>query len=575
MRLLGYCLLLGLISCQTEEVRLQLPIIKTEPVTKITNTSVTFNATVMGTGQERIEHFGFTWNYKDEESEIARMDTLQEDWRLGQYSLTATNGLLRGKVINVRFYAKTQHGFIFADEQEFVAGGSAPPIISNVEPKNAFDGDTITIFGDNFFPHKKYVQVLVADEMATIVSSSTTKIQVIIPPLTEGGPVDIRVIVDGQSVTQSQALTITTPSIFSINILEGRVGDIIEITGENMSYPNAQTFVYFFDPNGNLTPSTLVFVSPSMIRLKIPDTFADPMPMGAEKIQMNVRVGLQLLRVGSSIRFSNPLQFNWVNSWKLISTDIPISSGLNVTVNDLVYWVGVDGNEVWSFNPENLEWVKRTSLPGDERYFMFATASENEIYVYTVYGSVYSIWSYDVTMDSWSFVTEIPPTLGTAIYLPTAGIIIGSKLYFRNYQWMYYYDLETNTFSENLPIALAISFYFGKVSNIPILITIHTTNVYVYRYNDISETWILSPDNTSIYAEGGLQFSSELNYAVLINKSISIPYFYRPDNSPAWSSKQQLTYKAALGPALVKDRIFVLGYSMCCNQLALLELELN
>jgi N-acetylneuraminic acid mutarotase len=142
-----------------------------------------------------------------------------------------------------------------------------------------------------------------------------------------------------------------------------------------------------------------------------------------------------------------------------------MSSMAACTFNSLIYFGGGKNmnwskvSDFYSINVNNKEIEKRANMLTARTTHQIAVCEERIIVIggFDDAGNgILSIESYDTTRDQWSIITNIPGSLSKT-WPQSVGVLNGTKFYisvfhtpntFKIMQKGYYYDLETNIWSE-------------------------------------------------------------------------------------------------------------------------------
>lgn len=105
------------------------------------------------------------------------------------------------------------------------------PVVSNITPEQAWVGDTVMIYGENFRPraieNKVRFQPAPSGVTAYVISGSSTELKVIVPVTQSTSTVQVMGF-DGPEFTTN------TPVITSINPVKGVIGDTVTIAGRGL-----------------------------------------------------------------------------------------------------------------------------------------------------------------------------------------------------------------------------------------------------------------------------------------------------------------------------------------------------
>src|SRR5262245_9183962 len=96
------------------------------------------------------------------------------------------------------------------------------PVISGFSPASGFPGDIVTITGKNFDANIAGNEVDIGGEVASVISASTTSIDIVVPELAASGKVTVKA--RGQSTSSANNFTVNRTSIASFSPVEGIIG---------------------------------------------------------------------------------------------------------------------------------------------------------------------------------------------------------------------------------------------------------------------------------------------------------------------------------------------------------------
>ena len=143
-----------LISCQDNiEGQREYPRVKTLEVVNINNSGASFRGEVESMGNSPVDNYGFVWSKNQGRLTLEYGETIS----LGNYSgerafeAEVQTLLEPNRDYYVKAYVKTDKHTIYGVEVSFISPVTEGPVIEDFEPKTANWGDTITIYGKNFW----------------------------------------------------------------------------------------------------------------------------------------------------------------------------------------------------------------------------------------------------------------------------------------------------------------------------------------------------------------------------------------------------------------------------------------
>ena len=137
------------------------------------------------------------------------------------------------------------------------------PAISDISPASAPVGTPVTITGTNLLDGEGNGAVTFNGTPATILSQSSTSIQVNVPAGATTGPVSVRA--NGDRVKSSSNFTVSVPQISTLNPSYGAPAALIGITGTNFGATQGNSYVTI---NGALSGATAW--SDTSITIRVP-----------------------------------------------------------------------------------------------------------------------------------------------------------------------------------------------------------------------------------------------------------------------------------------------------------------
>lgn len=237
-------LLAAIYSCQSEKFTEKgIPEVNTLGVT-ILEDGVIFHGQILTDAGLQITDHGFTWvpEGSNDPSEV-------NHYSLGpmsgetHFSVTIHSTIEKDKIYRVRAFLATGEKISFGNEVSFSGKGSKPPEPQSLFPVSASIGDTIVIRGRYFSNNPVSCSVYFGDVRASILSSSTEQLKVVVPSVNEPD-VKVRVAVAGIFSVTNLDFHILLPVLASISPGSGACGDTVVITGNYFSVrqPDCQVF---------------------------------------------------------------------------------------------------------------------------------------------------------------------------------------------------------------------------------------------------------------------------------------------------------------------------------------------
>lgn len=413
------------------------PFVVTKDATQIDSTGATFGAEVLYFGEKEIIDYGFTW--KNERSEYSC--SIKESKNITDFSFRISSDLENEEVTIYRAYVKTKENTVYGNSVKFISKGSLKPVITDFYPKEAIDGDLITITGSNFSYSKNSIRVLVSHYLAEVLIASADSIVFKVPASELNGENVLRVEVGEVLVTAENKLKIMGPEIESISINQGYSGEYITVTGKNFVKSENESKLLF-----DYFEAEILSVSDTEIKAIVP-----PVKISNFDVNFDVNIWVQnglksalypdKFRILSSWEIKNGLYYNAPNSqiftfnnqayileqlqpvihvynpkednWKKeTSSEYPLTTegSLHIVIDNNMYLVG--GNvfgvdqykELWVFNIESKKWTRKGDLP-----FSFLTATysfqNNQTHIITDKGEH---WQCDFNNEKYVRINDFP-----------------------------------------------------------------------------------------------------------------------------------------------------------------------
>ncbi len=468
--------LLFISACQNEaEIQPRdYPFVITKDATKIDSEGVTFNAEILNTGNEEIVDYGFKW--RNAKSEFTY--SIKQENKLDEFTTRITNDLHKDEQYVYQAYIKTSDNLILSNQVVFQSKGSMPPVITDFYPKEGFDGDLITIIGNNFSYNPENNQVTINGLNVELVQSSSDTIVFILPETNMFGFSEIMVQVGENKVVGNEKFHITGPVITGISVNEGYSGDFVIITGNNFTKGNDFT-LYF----GELIASILE-IDNNKIKAVIPPNYIDALKEYKAKIIFSVnskftesndeflikpswhkKNGLGLWLLNSKIVTYNnnafvleqsrpvmhqydPVKDQWEKQNSSENPTIRHEKSLHIVIGDSLYFVGgninfVPSNKLWVFDFSQKKWYKKGILP-----FSFVTATyfilDNDVHVVTNDGRH---WICDFANEKYVELNRFPEKFDKWSYFGFA-FISENRIFLVTVQKTFEYDKKSDTWTK-------------------------------------------------------------------------------------------------------------------------------
>ncbi len=225
----------SLTSCKKEHVATkEYPRLNTLEVTGINESGAIFNAEIISGNRAEIKEYGFVWdtsltpeiNSDDKLVKTGVPDNIK-------FSGNIHSALKKDIPYNVRAYVKTDKYLVYGKIVSFKSMGSDAPSVSSFSPESGTWGDTIKIKGKNFRYRMNGIVVKLGDIPATLISSTDTTINIVVPSVKNAEKVLLSVSIEGNNSVSGAPFSYLIPVISAINPLTATFNDTVFIHGNN------------------------------------------------------------------------------------------------------------------------------------------------------------------------------------------------------------------------------------------------------------------------------------------------------------------------------------------------------
>ncbi|GAA4840813.1 hypothetical protein GCM10023331_27270 [Algivirga pacifica] len=356
------------------------------------------------------------------------------------------------------------------------------PSIHRFEPISGFDGDEITVFGENFSNNIGYNEIFINDKQVERLTSSKEHITFKLPYMKFHGKLPIKLSIGKQVILSEELLEIKGPVIKSYSANEGYSGDTISIVMENIQEDN--TFeVLFGDYTADIIEhknDSLKVIIPSVSRSSLLYNYFSPI-----KVIVN---GLK--ETSSSTSFKIKQQWH-------SKAATPFSWGhpyTAFTYNNLGYILETNDKVFYRYNPSVDTWQREEVVfPGERGKHSLLVVKSNKLL--KIGGLVrgepsHNFWEYNFDTNSWTQKENLPFSFTRATHFEYNGL-----LYILTNQgevWTYNYSSEEFTQKNNLPITF-YDFAFAFKDNQNIYLITYGSN---WLYDPNMDSWQENSQNT-------------------------------------------------------------------------------
>jgi N-acetylneuraminic acid mutarotase len=579
-----------LVTCDNYEFpKSPYPRIETLPVVNISETGVTFQATITQIGEKEITNHGFVWG-PTENLSIANEDKIQLGGtsKLGNFAADVKSGLLEGETYFVKAFVGTTDYFVYGEAVSFTSKGSTPPVIKSFSPIEGTWGDTVTISGSYFSALAKNNIVKFGNLESKVIASNDTTIKCIVPDDIPNKTVPIYVAVVGNQTQSTNNFVLITPTIESFLPTQATFEDVVTIFGTNFSPIKERNIVKFNEHIAEVTES-----SNSQLKVKVPTAIRKK-----ENI-ISVTVNLQTANANETFIIAPPsinslskteafigetIQINGHNFNPTITGNAVQLGGtpatiLNSTNSSLTILLPSDIYKKRSFQIEIITaeqsslsmetftllnpWIRKANVPPNdqERDGAVAFTINGEGYIGLGGGFIgNNMYKYNPENNKWSEITPFP---GGQRYAATS-FVINNKAYvglgvlnpvtgFELTNDFWSYDPINNSWSQvaNFPYSTYRAIGFS-LNGEGFVITNNETDNF-WKYDPHTNSWTQKVDHPEVvfpYNFPSTGFSLNEKIFTFCNDGSTGPnQFYEYDfNTDNWSKKADIELSSAYGP---------------------------
>jgi len=202
-------------------------------VTNIDTTGAQLNGGVIKSGTAQVLDFGFLYVEKPSNIYKTVPDTFSVS--LGthleeNFSIRIDRNLNKNLNYYVMAYVVTAKETAIGNSVIFKSQSTSPIRITSFSPASVLDGDTLTIFGENFNRYGADYVYIGNQLLINALRYNNKLVTVTVPPISQPGQVNVTVDAF-YSKTNSDQLIIIAPSIISFSPTHGPSGQAITISG--------------------------------------------------------------------------------------------------------------------------------------------------------------------------------------------------------------------------------------------------------------------------------------------------------------------------------------------------------
>lgn len=274
--------------------------------------------------------------------------------------------------------------------------------IDGIVPTMAGVSETISIEGDFFGTGLESNIVRFDNDIAQIVSTTKTKIEVVVPATVNTVKPKISVEYDGSKDESIGVFSIRPPEIGSYTPYYLGAGEPLIINGYYFN-PYIVNKVYLGDEE--LIVDAVTFTEINARWPTYLNTYSVP---------------LRVTWFDHEVIGNVPVKSKWI---RLEDSPEYFSQSILLVHDDKAY-IGLDGafppsNVLWEYNPTTKNWVEYTSFPGEGRYGFISFVVGSKAYIGGGYntmdptGNFSSFWSFDFITKTWTPLNDLPFSLNS------------------------------------------------------------------------------------------------------------------------------------------------------------------
>jgi hypothetical protein len=217
------------------------PLIETTAVTNIDDQGAQFNALVIKTGTDPVLDFGF----KYVERPTTRFKTVTDTFSVSMgggfandFSMKVNHNFNVNLNYDVMAFATTAKERVIGNSVIFKSMVTSPIQITSFSPGSVLDGDTLTIYGENFNRYGSDYVFFDSLLLNNVLRYNNKLVTVTVPPVAHAGPVNVTVDAF-YSKTNSNQLIVINPSITAFSPTHGPAGTLVTLKGRfscNLNY---------------------------------------------------------------------------------------------------------------------------------------------------------------------------------------------------------------------------------------------------------------------------------------------------------------------------------------------------
>jgi hypothetical protein len=262
------------------------------------------------------------------------------------------------------------------------------PKIDDFTPLSGTFLDEIIIQGSNFGALKTHV-VTIGGHVAEVVESSRTFLKVKIPLEVDLKTNQIQLTLNQQTTTAANSFTMLPPTITSLSKNEGRIGDEVEITGENFNPRLMGNLVLFGESQAEVITATKNSIKVILTNGVYPQRLST----------VKVTVVEQTATAGST--------FKLLDVWlKKSYTPIAEVNNGGFAIANIGYFI--DRSNTYSYDPVANQWAQKADFPGESRFNAITFAAAGQGFSGAGGSGLQDLWRYSPSADVWTRRNDFP-----------------------------------------------------------------------------------------------------------------------------------------------------------------------
>jgi len=380
----------------------------------------TFEGIILSEAGE-IQDKGFVWD----EGSVASINKgssilLGPGYEDGRFSGTAVFDLEAGKEYQVKAFVLSEDRTIYSTPVTFTSKfDGLPHSLVSFSPHSGQLKDTVLIRGINLSYQRERISVFFNNASANILSCTDTTITVTVPVSLNDNESNIRVVIQENQKSFSEAFTLSNPVIDNIHpALVTNPGEQITISGSGFSTLKENNLVKLGTLSAQVSSATATSLKVIIPAPLVPDP----------DVSIDTTVSVKVTFGGKTAISPDSLRLEYKALWTRMN-DLPGNprkSALSFGDGNLgFYGLGssFDGGQLfadlWEYDAVNDTWTERSSFPGAPRNYYITFTLDNNLYL--VGGSTgdpsimenhsLETWRYNMDTDQW---TRLNDFVGTA-----------------------------------------------------------------------------------------------------------------------------------------------------------------